>query len=184
MKNIEKQIEELNINRASALAPLEAESADRWERYMNCQDDTLIGGMSDQLNGERRSEINRRYDLFIEQVQNGGSLKSTSVVLALYDLEGNFVTDNIVNGAFGRCFCYDINGSTKFVGIAKRQSTYTKKGLKAVTRVRDYEYTFSGKSTKTGRFLYENIEILNESFNDSLEDDSSNSWIDYLYENK
>lgn len=178
-------IETLKANLEIELKPYYEIQDNRWERYMNCQDDSIIGGISDNVTSNTISTIKRKYDLFIEQFENGGFLTSQSNMLCLFDLDGNYITDNIVNGKFGECFCFTNNGETKFVSLSKKESTYEKKGYKTAYRVRTFIYNFYGKKTSTGNWIFENIEISFEHFtNQNNENINKNSWINYLYQNK
>jgi hypothetical protein len=174
-------IDTLNESRKSELAPYYELQDDRWNRYIDCQDDTIVGGISYNVTSNSIMRINSKYDLLIEQFNNGGFLTSKSEMLCLFDLDGNFITDNIVSGTYGKCFCFSKNGITKFVGLAKKQSTYEKKGYKAIYRVREFKYVFNGKITDKGYKIFDNIELISEVFSDTQSIDLSNDWINYLY---
>ncbi len=45
-------IEKLEQNRQNALAPYYEIQDDRMRRYFDCQDDTILGGISDQVTSE------------------------------------------------------------------------------------------------------------------------------------
>jgi len=172
-----KTLELLKKNRENALAPYFEIQQDRVKRYFDCQDDTILGGISDQVTTETINTINRKYNLLIEQELNGGFLTSKISKLCLFDLEGNFLTDNIVTTKFGSAFCF--NGI--FVSLSKKQETYNKKGYSTKLKTTEYKYIFNGKITKNGNFIFENIQILNEELFESTDNVISNNWIEYLY---
>ena len=130
--------------------------------------------------------INSKYDLFIEQLKNGGRLNQTSEYLCLYDLEGNFVTDVVVKGKFGKCFLIGSGDDVKFIGISKRQATYNKKWYKAVIRKRDFSFTFSGAETKSGNhFIFNDIKLENETFTEGIVEHPYNrSWVVHITTNR
>jgi len=173
-------LETLEANRKKSLKPYYEIQQDRVKRYFECQDDTILGGISDQVTTETINNINRKYDLLIEQELNGGFLKSEVSKLCLFDLDGNFLTDNIVKTKFGSAFCF--NGT--FVSLSKKQETYNKKGYTAKLNIKNFKYVFNGKTTKSGKFIFENIELIGESFIESTQLGSGNTWIEYLYNNK
>jgi hypothetical protein len=185
LTSVEEKIAALEIRREDALKPYNEIQEDRMRRYFDCQDDTILGGISDQVTQETMSTINRKFDLFIEQVKNNGRLNQSSEYLCLYDLEGNFVTDVVVKGRFGQCFLIGSGDNVKFISIAKKQATYNKKGYKAVIRKRDFSFTFNGSETKTGRFIFNDIKLENETLTEGIVENPYNrSWVEYLYNNK
>jgi len=186
LTSVEEKIAALEIRREDALKPYNEIQEDRMRRYFDCQDDTILGGISDQVTQETMRTINRKFDLFIEQVKNNGRLNQEVETLCLYDLEGNFVTDIVVKGKFGQCFIIK-NGDSdvQFVSVAKRQATYNKKGFKAIIRKRNYSFTFNGSETKTGRFIFNDIKLENETLTEGIVEHPYNkTWVEYLYNNK
>jgi hypothetical protein len=182
---METKIEELKSRMEAELKPYQEIQDDRHRRSYECQDDSILYGMSYNVTSDTISRIKRKYDLFIEQVKGGGFLVDQSKMLCLFDLEGNFLTDNIVNGKYGKCFCFTQNGETKFVALAKKESTYEKKGYKTSYRVRTFKYQFNGRISDKGYVIYNNIELLSEEFTNENDPNSfSNTWINYLYQNQ
>ena len=180
--SIEEKIAALEIRRENALKPYQEIQEDRMRRYFDCQDDTILGGISDQVTQETMRTINRKFDLFIEQLKNGGRLNQSTEFLCLYDLDGNFVTDVVVDGKFGRCFLIGSGDNVKFIGISKKQATYNKKGYKAVIRKRDFSFTFNGSETKTGRFIFNDIKLENETLTEGIiEHPYNRSWVEYCF---
>ena len=183
--SIEEKIAALEIRRENALKPYNEIQEDRMRRYFDCQDDSILGGISDQVTSETISGINRKFDLFIEQLKNGGRLNQSTEYLCLYDLEGNFVTDVVVKGKYGKCFLIGSGDDVKFISIAKRQATYNKKGYKAVIRKRDFSFTFNGAETKSGQFIFNDIKLENETLTEGIVEHPYNrNWVEYLYTNK
>ena len=185
LTSIEENINQLEIRRQDALKPYHEINDDRMRRYFDCQDDTILGGISDQVTQETMRTINRKFDLFIEQVKNGGRINQEIESLCLYDLEGNFVTDVIVDGKFGRCFLIKKSeNDVQFISIAKKQTTYNKKGFKAIIRKRNYSYTFSGGITKNGNFIFNDIKVDNEVLSEGIiESPYNKTWVEYCFKN-
>ena len=183
--SIEEKIAELEIRRENALKPYQEIQEDRMRRYFDCQDDSILGGISDQVTSETISGINRKFDLFIQQLKNGGRLNQSTEYLCLYDLDGNFVTDVVVKGKYGKCFLIGSGDDVKFISIAKKQATYNKKGYKAVIRKRDFSFKFNGAETKSGQFIFTDIILENETLTEGIVEHPYNrNWVEYLYTNK
>jgi hypothetical protein len=171
-------IEQLEVGFKNLQAE-ESEKADyRMQNYYNCVDDYSWGGLSDQASNERLNKARRRVDLYKEQISNGGYLYYTIYATCLYDLDGNFITDNVVNTKFGQAFLF--NGT--FVSVAKKMETYNKKGYTVKNRVRDYKLKFSGRFTKSGNLIYDEIHITKEEIKD-FDVFATKNYIDWLIEN-
>jgi len=183
--DITDKIQELQWRKQSALKPYQEIQEDRMRRYFDCQDDTILGGISDRVTSETISGIIRKYDLLIQQEINGGRLSQEVESLCLYDLNDKFITDVVVDGKWGKCFIIGNGDDAQFISIAKRQSTYNKKGYKAIIRRRNFSYTFSGAETKKGYFIYNDIKIDNEVLSEGIIDRPYNkNWVEYLFNNK
>ena len=63
--DISAKIQELQVRKQNALKPYQEIQEDRMRRYFDCQDDTILGGISDQVTSETISNINRKFDLLI-----------------------------------------------------------------------------------------------------------------------
>lgn len=114
-----------------SLSELRQEGIDRFQRYLDCQDDTLIGGLSDQINNERIREANAKIDIIKSQLR-GDVLTNISKVNVhfLITPAGDLVSTRLFNGDYGACFITnELNGIKKFIGAVKRQETYRKKGV-------------------------------------------------------
>jgi hypothetical protein len=180
--NIMKTLEKLELNRAQALAPYQEIQKDRVRRYFDCQDDTILGGISDQVTSATINKINRKYDLIIEQELNGGFLSRAENTICLYK-NGVMVSDKLRDGKFGKFF---VLTDGTFISVAKKKATFEKKGLEVKVLTTNYKCNFNGITDK-GYVMYSNIEIvsINERDFDFYNDNFySNNWIGYLYNNK
>lgn len=113
------------------LSDLRQEGIERYQRYLNCQDDTLIGGLSDQINSERIREVSGKLDILNAQLK-GDVLTNTRKINVhfLINPAGEIVSTRLFNGDYGACFITnEANGIKKFIGAVKRQETYKKKGV-------------------------------------------------------
>jgi hypothetical protein len=175
-------IEKLEQNRQNALAPYYEIQDDRMRRYFDCQDDTILGGISDQVTSETISKINRHYDMLLEQELNGGFLVRSEKTICLFR-EGVLVSDKICYGKFGYFF---VLTDGTFVSVAKKKNTFDKKGFEVKVIEVDYKCSFV-KITDKGFTIYDNIQEIqkNERFFDfDNETFSTNSnWISYLKNN-
>lgn len=169
-------------NLENGLKNLQAEESEkseyRMQNYFNCVDDYSWGGLSDQASNQRLNQARYRIDLYKEQISSGGYLLRTSSNTCLYDLDGNFITDNIINTKYGQAFLF--NGT--FVSVAKKIETYNKKGYTVKNRVRNYKAKFSGRFTKSGNLIYDEIHITKEEEKD-FDVFGTKSYIDWLIEN-
>lgn len=114
-----------------SLSELRQDGIDRYQRYLDCQDDTLIGGLSDQINNERIREATAKLDIIKSQI-TGDVLTNISKVNVhfLITPAGDLVSTRLFNGDYGACFITnELNGIKKFIGAVKRQETYRKKGV-------------------------------------------------------
>jgi len=175
-------IEKLEESRKNALAPYYEIQNDRMQRYFDCQDDTILGGISDQVTSATISRINRYYDLAIEQELNGGFLVRSEKTICLFR-DGVMVSDKICKGKFGLFFVLT-DGS--FVSVAKKKATFDKKGVEV--RVIDIDYKCNYvRITDKGFVIYNNIEEISQverDFDFEIDTFSTNSnWISYLKNN-
>lgn len=176
-------IQKLEENRKQALAPYYEIQDDRMRRYFDCQDDTILGGISDQVTSQTISKINRKYDMLIEQELNGGFLVRSEKTICLFRNDV-MISDKLCNGKFGLFFVLT-DGS--FVSIAKKKATFDKKGFNVKVIEIDYKCSYVG-ITKKGFVIYNNIEEIQKverDFDFENETFSTNSnWISYLKNNK
>jgi len=173
------KIEILNQNREIALQPYREIQDDRMKRYFDCQDDSIMGGISWQVTSEKMNKINRKYDLLVEQEMNGGFLCRNEESIQLYR-DGVMVSDKLCKGKFGLFFVLT-DGS--FVSVAKKKATFDKKGFEVKVVTQGYKVNFT-KITDNGSVIYHNITptgTIVRSFdfqNDIFS--QSNNWIAYL----
>jgi hypothetical protein len=178
-----KKLEQLEQNRKKELSPYYEIQDNRMQRYFECQDDTILGGISDQVTSSIISKIKRKYDLLIEQELNGGYLSRTENTICLYK-NGVMVSDKLCNGKFGKFFVLT-NGT--FCSVAKKKSTFDKKGFQVKIVEIEYKCNFVG-ITEKGFVIYNNIQeiqsiIRDFDFNNDTFSTSYN-WISYLKNNK
>jgi len=123
----------------------------RLQNYLNCVDDYSFGGICDQAQDQKEGQMIRLLHLLEEQEANGGFLEEEVQELELQTLDGEFLSNNIVNGRFGYCFMYGTEETgMNFVGLSKKQSTYQKKGLQVVTRKYLLKVVYTGRLTNKG----------------------------------
>jgi len=145
-----KTLQELNAWKENALAPYRAIQSDRMERYYNCQDDTLIGGISWNGTDNEINSIRYKADLMEEQIKNGcvtlNFLKSK-----LYDLNGNLIDAKLVPTQFGQAY---VTKDGAFIGCAKKQATFEKKGYIVKTFDVTLKCQYSGKEKYDYKCIY------------------------------
>lgn len=126
----------------------------RMENYYNCVDDYSFGGPCDRAQDEEGSKMNLAQSLLKEQLENGKPFTEEFRIPVLTDLDGNIVSDRIVEGRFGECWIIidkskEFNNAS-FVSVSKKNSTYNKKGYKVMEFVYLTEYYFTTKMSKNG----------------------------------
>ena len=118
----------------------------RAENYYNCVDDYSYGGICDKVASENISANKRRIEMFNEQMNNGAFIQ-TEFIEVLCDMDNKIVSDNVIDGKFGSCWRLTAGG---FVSIAKKESTYAKKGYKTMSMAYTIEYYLTGGETQKG----------------------------------
>ena len=171
-------IENLKIGYANLQAEESEKSEYRMQNYFNCVDDYSWGGISDTVSRERLRTAERRIEIYLEQFNGDGFLYKTNVNTCLFDLENNFITDNVVNTKYGNAFLFN----NQFISVAKKMETYFKKGYTVKNRVRTYKMQFSGKFSKKGNPVYLSIEVVNEVMQE-FNEFGSKSYLDWIFEN-
>lgn len=128
----------------------------RMMNYYNCVDDYSWGGLCDRAADEVSRERTTLKNNLEIQLKNGAFVETfeTSV---LCDMDFNIVSDRIVNGKFGECWILKNDNSVSFVGVAKKQSTYNKKGYHAMTQWTKVEYYYLTSGKIISRILSEKI---------------------------
>lgn len=99
---------------------------DRSERIGRGETDYDDCFLSSRMNSLQINELRTRIDI----LKNGGTRPAPCIIDLATD---EIVSKKLVNGQYGRCFLVDEKYRDKFgtfVGLAKRESTYTKKGLR------------------------------------------------------
>lgn len=128
----------------------------RMENYFNCVDDYSWGGMCDQAASQAYSKRSKIYTNLVAQMRDGAFIEDIELSV-LVDLNGNIVSDKIVNGKFGECWIIKNVDTVSFVGVAKKQSTYNKKGYKVMTLVNTIEFYYLTNGNVVARLLNEQL---------------------------
>lgn len=144
-------METLETQRKKALAPLRETQSDRMQRYLDCQDDSIMYGMSWNVTSNKINGINLYYDLLEEQEKNG-FVEYNTVQTILFDLSGNEVDAKIVQTQYGQAY---VTNEGKFIGCAKRQSTFEKKGYKVRKFKVNLKCDFKGKTRRDKQCIYD-----------------------------
>ena len=145
-------LEILEQNRQNALKPYREIQDDRMKRYFDCQDDSIMGGISWEVTSKTMKQINRKYDILVEQEMNGGFLYREESSIQLYR-NGEMVSDKLCRGKFGLFFVL-IDGS--FVSVAKKKATFDKKGFEVKFVTNGYRLNFT-RIAENGSVIYHNI---------------------------
>jgi hypothetical protein len=128
----------------------------RMENYFNCVDDYSWGGLCDKAANEaamKRDALKHNLKVQLEK----GVFNEIIKLSILCDLDGNIVSDKIVNGKFGQCWIIKNETSVSFIGVAKKQSTYNKKGYKVMTLSINVEYYYLTNGKVISRVLGQEI---------------------------
>jgi hypothetical protein len=128
----------------------------RMENYFNCVDDYSWGGRCDQAANEAYSKRFRLHNDLVNQMKNGAFVDDLEMSV-LVDMGGNIVSDKIVNGKFGECWIIKNGANVEFVGVAKKQATYNKKGFKVMTIVYNVEYYYLTNGKIVSRLLNQKL---------------------------
>lgn len=128
----------------------------RMQNYFNCVDDYSWGGLCDKAASEAYCKRQSLYDNLFTQLKDGAFVDDIEISV-LVDMDGNIVSDKIVNGKFGDCWIIKNEQGVKFVGVAKKQSTYAKKGYKVMTIVYTIEYYYMTNGKVVSRLLDEQL---------------------------
>lgn len=173
-----EKIAQIKASRDAATKCHRDAMAQRMENYYNCLDDYSFGGICDKASSEAISREERRAAMLIEQVENDGFIEQETESLCLFDLDGAFITDNVISTKYGLAFLFD----GTFVSVAKRQATYNKKGFEAKTRLRKYKAVFTGKFSQKGNPIFSEVELVSETFEDRIDIYRAGTrYIDFIY---
>lgn len=138
--------------------------------YYNCIDDYSSGGICDKAAYEAISSYQGAIEALTRQAEHGKSFIEDFDCDVLCDLDGKVVSERIVNGRFGSCWIIkDAEGRATFIGTARKQATYRKKGYKVMRHVYTVEYYFTTQHTFKG--LITRGRVLAERFEDAPETD-------------
>jgi hypothetical protein len=153
----ENQVAQFLISYESANQDMRKNEEYRMNNYFNCIDDYSWGGLCDKAANEAYRKRTLLKSNLEQQLKNGAFVEVIEISV-LCDMLGNIVSDKIVNGKYGECWIIKNEGSVSFVGVAKKQSTYNKKGFKAMTRFVEVEYYYTTSGNIISRILSERIE--------------------------
>lgn len=179
-----------------SLSDLRQEGIDRLQRYLSCQDDTLVGGLSDQINDERIREATGRLNILKAQLK-GDVLANTRTINVhfLINPAGDIVSTRLFHGDYGACFITnEANGIRKFIGAVKRQETYKKKGViccqgqltvnSAMYLHRDHGFVYAYKysAIKPVAYNYKNVNAsvsITPELEEKVKQVNTDRWISY-----
>ncbi len=149
----------------------------RMENYFNCVDDYSWGGVCDKAQDQAESRMLYIIDLLKSQEENGGYFIKNVTELVLQNFDGSFLSDTVVKCRYGYCFMWGREQTgLHFCGVAKKQSTYTGKGFKVISRRYELKVVYTGKSTRSG-YAQRTVELI--SVTDSVDDQFDDENIDY-----
>ncbi len=122
----------------------------RMENYFNCVDDYSWGGICDKAQDQKNSLMYGAQHLLTMQLEEGKPFVREFRIPVLMDLQGNVVSEKIIEGKFGDCWIIKTGENVSFVSLAKKQETYNKKGFKVMDVVYTLEYYYLAKMCKNG----------------------------------
>lgn len=128
----------------------------RMMNYYNCVDDYSWGGLCDQAANEAYGKRLRLHNNLVTQMRDGAFVDDIEISV-LVDMDGNIVSDKIVNGKFGECWIIKNGANVQFVSVAKKQATYNKKGYKVATIVYKVEFYYMTNGKIVSRLLGEKM---------------------------
>lgn len=128
----------------------------RMQNYFDCVDDYSWGGLCDKAASDAYGKRLSLYNNLATQMREGAFVDDVEISV-LVDFDGNILSDKIVNGKFGECWVINNGQGVKFVGVAKKQSTYAKKGYKVMTLVYTIEYYYLTNGKVVSRLLDEQL---------------------------
>jgi len=137
-------------------AQMRKNSEYRMQNYFNCIDDYSWGGLCDQAADRAYAKRFRLFNWLSTQMRDGAYVEDVERSV-LVDMNGNIVSDKIVNGKFGQCWIIKDGDNVSFVGVAKKQSTYNKKGYKVMTLINTIEYYYLTNGKVISRLLDEQL---------------------------
>lgn len=115
-----------------------ARASDRASNYYACLDDYSYGGVQDRYAERSRQARDRARGMF-KAIAEGEDLAGIYEHYYIADLSGNFLSDTVVDGMYGKSWV--ISGPRRtWVSLAKNVSTYAKKGYKLMCARYAYSY--------------------------------------------
>jgi hypothetical protein len=121
--------------------------------YYNCVDDYSSGGICDTAAYEAIRSCQGAIEILQKQAERGTPFMEDFTVDVLTDMQGNVVSERIVQGRFGSCWIIGNGDSVQFVSTAKKMATYNKKGYKVMQRVFTVEYYYTNRLNKNGDLI-------------------------------
>jgi hypothetical protein len=143
-------LQQLATWKQEALAPYYEAQSDRANRYYDCQDDTIMNGMSWNATQDKINSICYKADLMEEQIVKG-CVTLNFMQSKLYDLNGNLIDAKIVCTQFGEAY---VTNDGIFISCAKKQSTLNKKGYMVKTFEVTLKCQYSGKEKYDYKCIY------------------------------
>lgn len=145
-----EQVDNFISSANSTLKTISENQQSRMENYYNCIDDYSYGGICDKASDQHRNWLNHAIQTLKEQLESGKPEIKDFHIELLCDLNGNIVSDRIVNGRFGPCWIIKDGENVSFVSCLKTQKTYNKKGFKIMRKIYETEFYFLAASGKNG----------------------------------
>jgi len=131
----------------------------RMKNYYDCIDDYSSGGICDKAANELIGRCNVAIEVLNKMLTGSRTFTETVRREVLCDLDGNILSDRIVNTRYGRAWMITTynNERPTWVNVAKRQSTYEKKGYMVMTVESKIEYYYVPRMTHRGLIIQSRI---------------------------
>jgi hypothetical protein len=153
-----KRLESAKSSLESSNEKREENTRRRMENYFNCVDDYSWGGLCDQASADERRREENLVNLLANQVDNNGVAIKEFVRFGIKNGKGEVVDFEAKDGKYGKFF---VDGDT-FVGVAKKLSTYQKKGYELVKIKFTVKSVVENKISKKGNPIQEVVECTAE----------------------
>lgn len=169
-KTKEELINEVKNHYAREYAEIDKRRNYRMKNYYDCVDDYSWGGICDVADDMLERRLVKEEEISIEMIKNGGFFTRTCIHSVLVNENGEIVSNKILSGPYGWFFHVKDGDNEYNVGVAKRQSTYAKRGLKMMNMTSEYNITWhNGNYFKDGNLKYDTITLVNSSMTESTE---------------
>lgn len=152
----QEQFDAFVINYEAENAQMRKNAEYRMQNYFNCVDDYSWGGICDQAADAAYSKRMLLHENLKYQLENGAFIDTVETSV-LCDMNGNIVSEKIVNGRFGECWIIENGNYPTFIGVAKKQSTYNKKGYNVQKKVIEVEFYYLTNGKIVSRILSNKI---------------------------